>query len=378
MQELPSDKRVKLTVRAHDRLSEVFLVDNRFQLVTHDIGQLEALVNPGIYKARFRVGQQQVDQMIEVLPGAGFLELDGNPVDFISPIPFVGTSSYREVHRGAAEELSRSVSEKKGEGAWIFLFLRDITRVGSSCWSGVSLHDLEGTLIAEPSEGVCDQENGFFALHIEVSPGTYRLRVEEEPGESYEIFIKAVAGWQTQIFALSEAAWLPEVEAYRAALPSASVLMVEVGQGFNAEDVVTRQVDLLRLGLLHGRQVVTDPVVSSLLKEEILNPMQVILAAHSLLRQGKLENSQLTSLRKKLPADFSEHPDIQSLVLHQPTDTRLAFSAPPMLRSSWDRIVQAMEERKAIIPPGSLAAEITGGVINTALWLVHRLDSLEG
>ena len=383
MQELPSEQQIRLTVRAYDRLSEIFLVNSRFQLIAAAVGQLEALVQPGIYKARFRIGQKQVDQLIEVSPGAGPLEINGMPVDFSSPVPLAGIGTDREVQRNAAEEFSRSAGEQKGEGSWLFVFIQD--RVGSASvasapWEGVTLHNLDGTLLADPSQGICDQENGFFVLHLEVDPGTYRLRVEEEPGESYEMFVRTFTGWQTQIFVLSEAAWLSDTSAYRAALSSASVLMVEADQGFAAGNEVARQVELLRLGLLHGREVVTEVTVASLLKEECLNPMQVIFTAHFLSRQGNVDVATVTlmsALLKKLPAAFYEHPDLQALMLHQVDEMRPVFPAPPMLRSSWDCIAQAVEQRKVIVPPGSLTDQIAGGLLPTSLWLVHRLDSLE-
>ncbi|MCI5141384.1 MAG: hypothetical protein D3909_06600 [Candidatus Electrothrix sp. ATG1] len=331
----------------------------------------------GLYKARFRVGQKQLDQLIEVHPEAGSLEIDGTPVDFSSPVPLAGNGTDQKVHQKAAEKFSESAGEKKGQGSWLFLFLRAKDDFAFAPWVGVSLHDLDGTLLADPSIGTCDREKGFYALHLEVDPGTYRLRVEEEPGEFYEIFLRTVAGWQTQVFAFSEEAWLPDVEAYRAALPSASVLMAEAGQGFDPGNEVTRQVELLRLGLLNGRKVVTEAVVESLLREESLNPMQVIFVAHSLLGQGNLDNALLHALLRKLPGVFREHPDLQPLMLEQQNEMRPAYPAPPILRTSWDCILRAVEQRKAIAPPGSLTTEIAGGVLSTSLWLVHHLGNLE-
>lgn len=387
MQKLQSEQRVRLVVRAYDRCSEVFLVNSDFQRIAAGIGELEAVVSPGIYKARFRIGQKQVDQLVEVAresPERATLEICGDPVDFSSPVPLAGIGAgqdIQEVHRKAAEKFSQlAVSEQKGAGSWLFLFIREITDSAAVPWAGITLHDLDGALIAEPNQGICDQENGYFALHLEVDPGTYRLRVEEEPGEFYEMFVQTEAGWQTQVFAVSEQAWLPDIQAHRAALSSAAVLMAEAGQGFTAKDEVARQVELLRLGLLHRRKVVTETFVADLLQQESLhslNPLQVILLAHSLAEQGKLDTALLTTLLKKLPANFAEHADIQALMLNQPATVRPAFFAPPMLHSSWDRIVQAVKQRKAIIPPGSLAAQLDDGVIKTALWLVHRPDSLE-
>ncbi|MCI5228021.1 MAG: hypothetical protein D3918_15560 [Candidatus Electrothrix sp. AX2] len=387
MQKLQSEQRVRLVVRAYDRCSEVFLVNSDFQRIAAGIGELEAVVSPGIYKARFRIGQKQVDQLVEVAresPERATLEICGDPVDFSSPVPLAGIGAgqdIQEVHRKAAEKFSQlAVSEQKGAGSWLFLFIREITDSAAVPWAGITLHDLDGALIAEPNQGICDQENGYFALHLEVDPGTYRLRVEEEPGEFYEMFVQTKQGWQTQVFAVSEQAWLPDIQAHRAALSSAAVLMAEAGQGFTAKDEVARQVELLRLGLLHRRKVVTETFVADLLQQESLhslNPLQVILLAHSLAEQGKLDTALLTTLLKKLPANFAEHADIQALMLNQPATVRPAFFAPPMLHSSWDRIVQAVKQRKAIIPPGSLAAQLDDSVIKTALWLVHRPDSLE-
>lgn len=387
MQKLQSEQRVRLVVRAYDRCSEVFLVNSDFQRIAAGIGELEAVVSPGIYKARFRIGQKQVDQLVEVAresPERATLEICGDPVDFSSPVPLAGIGAgqdIQEVHRKAAEKFSQlAVSEQKGAGSWLFLFIREITDSAAVPWAGITLHDLDGALIAEPNQGICDQENGYFALHLELDPGTYRLRVEEEPGEFYEMFVQTKQGWQTQVFAVSEQAWLPDIQAHRAALSSAAVLMAEAGQGFTAKDEVARQVELLRLGLLHRRKVVTETFVADLLQQESLhslNPLQVILLAHSLAEQGKLDTALLTTLLKKLPANFAEHADIQALMLNQPATVRPAFFAPPMLHSSWDRIVQAVKQRKAIIPPGSLAAQLDDSVIKTALWLVHRPDSLE-
>ncbi|MCI5139011.1 MAG: hypothetical protein D3922_11500, partial [Candidatus Electrothrix sp. AR1] len=166
----------------------------------------------------------------------------------------------------------------------------------------------------------------------------------------------------------------------RAALPAACVLMAEAGQGFDPVDEVARQAELFRLGMLHGRKVVTEAAVAGLLKEERLNPMQVVFAVHSLAGQGStniVDVTSLSALLKKLPADFLDHPDLQALMLHQEAEMRPVFPAPPMLRSSWDRIAQALEQKKAIVPPGSLTAQIAGGLLPTSLWLVHRLDSLE-
>ncbi|MCW5211937.1 hypothetical protein VU04_03395 [Desulfobulbus sp. TB] len=402
MQKLQSEQRVRLVVRAYDRLSEVFLINSDFQRIAAGIGELEAVVSPGIYKARFRIGQKQVDQLVEVdreSPERATLEICGDPVDFSSPVPLAGAgiSSGQQVHQQAAQELSCAVAEQRGQGSWLFVFIRQETEVTeetegtetaevrSAPWTGISLHDLDGTLVAEPNQGTCDQENGYFSLHIEVNPGTYRLRVEEEPGEFYEMFVQTEQGWQTQIFAVSEQAWLPDIAAYRAALSSAAVLMVAAGQGFSPDDTVARQVELLRLSLLHGRPILSQEIVQGLLAQEVVNPMEIFYAALQVQGQvqgrGSRDTDLLTMLLNKLPPTFAEHTDLQALKIPNQSAMRPIFSAPPMFRASWDRIAQAVDQRKVIVPPGSLAAQVADGLMNTSLWLIHRLnrmDRLEG
>ncbi len=388
MQKLQSEQRVRLVLRAYDRCSEVFLVNSDFQRIAAGIGELEAVVSPGIYKARFRIGQKQVDQLVEVAresPERATLEICGDPVDFSSPVPLAGIGAgqdIQEVHRKAAEKFSQlAVSEQKGAGSWLFLFIREITDSAAVPWAGITLHDLDGALVAEPNQGICDQENGYFALHLEVDPGTYRLRVEEEPGEFYEMFVQTKQGWQTQVFAVSEQAWLPDIQAHRAALSSAAVLMVAAGQGFSPDDAVARQVELLRLGLLHGRPIMSREIVQGLLAQEVVNPMEVFYAALQISGQGQGQGSRdtdlLTLLLNKLSPTFAEHTDLHALKIPSQAVMRPIFSAPPMFRASWDRIAEAVEQRKVIVPPGSLAAQVADGLMNTSLWLIHRLDSLE-
>ena len=370
-----SKNQIRLTVRAADRMTEIFLVDSQFQRLAGSVGQLETWVRPGIYKARFRSGQSQTDQLIEVKAGAGSMLFDGPAVEFASPVPLAQTRN--RSHQDAAVKFSRTVNLHQGSGSWLYLFIRNLAESITSPWLGVSLHDIEGNLLAAPNQGECDSGNGFFALNLEVDPGTYRLRVEEAPGEIYEMFVVTAAGWQTQVFAVAEDASLPGVEACRAALSTASVLMVEKGRGFDPADIHARQTELLRLGLMNGREVLTKAAVQDMLKEQSLNPMLAIFAAHFLMRQHPADAVLTTELLKGLGQgqNLIDHPDLQALMLYQDPGVRPAFSDPPTLHSSWQFIAQAVEQRKAIVPPGSLTDHISSGLTKTSLWLIHRLDN---
>lgn len=374
MSRSPSEGQIALTVRAADRLSEIFLADSRFELVASGVGSVEAKVGPGLYKARFRCGQTQTDSLIEVEAGAENKLVVGPKVQFATPLPLPDTITWRQEHEEAARKLSRSAGLKKGGSSGIFLCCRGLSEEASRPWTGMSLHDLSGKLLAEAAQGECDVQSGFFALNLEVDPGTYRLQVEEEPGEIYEMFVVTLAGWQTQVFALAENAWLPGVDACRAALPTTSVLMAELGKGFDPADAAVRQTELLRLGLLHGRKILTEAGVKELLAGPTLNPMTAIFAVHLLLRQE--ESAALAAeMAVHIASPLAAHPDIRAAVLPiikaaEPP----VFPNPPMLSCSWQLIMQAVGKEQAEIPPGTLNDQLRTSALGTALWLMQRPD----
>jgi hypothetical protein len=374
MSKSPSEQQVSLTVRAADSLAEVFLVDSRFERVAAGVGSLEAKVAPGLYKARFRVGQIQTDSLIEVGADAESKVFNGPPVQFDTPVPMPQTMTWRQEHEKAAREQSQIIHCQQGSGSQLFLFLRGLSEEAARPWQGVSLHDLSGKLLAGPSQGLCDARSGFFALNLELDPGTYRLRVEEEPGETYEMFIVTLAGWQTQVFALAEKSWLPGVDAFRAALSTAAVLMTELGKGFDPSCPSVRKNELLRLALMNNRNILTETGLKSLLAEPPLNPMTAIFAAHLLLRQE--DTALAAELAGQLDSTLATQPDLRATLLNIDRPEELpSFPLPPLLDSSWQLITQAVSKEKAVIPPDSLNDQlIKGGVLNTALWLLHRLS----
>ncbi len=374
MSKSPSKQIVVLTVRAADSLTEVFLADSRFQLIASGIGRAEAAVAPGLYKTRFRVGQMQADSLIEVAAGTRNQIFDGPPVQFASPAPLAQTLTWKEEHGAAAQELSRTVHLQLGSGSQLFLFFRGLSEEAARPWLGVSLHDIRGKLLAEAAQGSCDAAGAFCGLNIELDPGLYRLRVEDEPGEIYEIFVVTLAGWQTQLFAVAEKSWQPGVDAVRAALPEAAELMAEIGKGFDPASPAARQTELLRLGLLHGRKILTASGLKSLLAAQPLNPMNMLYAAHLI---QKPDESGLTELlASQLDKSLAELPDMQA-VLPAAAGSRSeppVVALPPLLSRSWQLLMEAVDKEKAVIPIGSLNEQIKdGGTLNSSLWLLHQL-----
>jgi hypothetical protein len=227
-------------------------------------------------------------------------------------------------------------------------------------------------------QGDYDLQNGLCGLNLELDPGTYRLRVDIGKPQAYELFVVTVKGWQTQVFAMVEDVSSPSGVVRRPSLPTASMFMAQAGQGFDPKSPTARQAELVRLGLVSGRPVLTKSEATRLLEQPSLNPMLGIYAAHFMLRQRRTDYALLRAMIDRLGTPFASHPDVQALLLNRnlgEPQRSLVFSTPPMLRSSWQLVVHASRRRMSIVPQGTLVDQIADGVLYTAPWLVHRLDT---
>jgi hypothetical protein len=368
-----SPSEIHLRIKAADDLSEIFLADSHFQLIANGVGVLDARVPPGIYKARFRAGQQQEDQLIEVPAQPAFRVVQGPTVDLHTPLPLEHSLGLDPRQQQAALEHSHLVKAQVGSGSWLYLFFRGLTKEAARPWTGLSLHDLSGKLLVKASQGVCDARLHFWALNVEVDPGTYRLRLRVEKGQVYEFFLVTLSGWQTQCFALSESAWLPGITVYRAALATASVRMVEAGKGFDPADPALRQTELLRLGLLNKRKILTQASLNTLAQAQ--DPLTILFALH-MLRDQEEHQAWTEQLRARWQETLAPHPDFQALCLHQGENFSAEaplWSQPPMLYASWQLLLQAITEKRGSFPTDSFNEQLHKRLVQTALWLLHRL-----
>lgn len=382
MQKSPSKNTIELIVRAADRATEIFLVDARLNRIASDVGILKQVVSPGIYKIRFRSGQSQMDKLIEVKPDIDPLEIDGPPVQFSSAAPIEQTLTSREFHDKAARDLSLSSSmERTGRGSGLFIFVRDLLpNATSEPWEGLSIHQIDGKLLAKLSDGVCNTKERYGGLNIEVDPGKYRIRVETGHLGTYEMFAVTAAGWQTQYFAMTEDFSVADTEVRRACLRSSTIHMAPQGAGFNPLSVNARLVEIFRIALQSGRNVATENEMIRLLKEKCENPMLLLFGAHLLVRLHPINHILLNKVIRNLEQHFKFHPDVQALLLRPGVGTPapdLAFPEPPMLRSSWDLIVRGSRRRMRLVPPGSVSDTVADGLLTTTPWLLHRLGDYD-
>ena len=251
-----SNKRVMLSARAADNSTEIFVSDGRFRKLASGLGHLQIEVEPGIYKVRFRAGDVQHDSLIEVMPDDLEKTVTGPRVAFRSAAPIEATQTSREHHLAAAQAGAISAPLVRGAGSHLFILARELDESSQTDpWTGVSVHDINGDLVAKMSDGECNGPLRYGSLHLEVDPGTYRLRIDTSPLGVYESFLVTAAGWQTQVFTLADEFWGGDTRLRRPALRDAAILMVRAGAGFDSKSDQVRLADLARKGLASRRVV---------------------------------------------------------------------------------------------------------------------------
>ena len=358
-----SPERVRLTVEAGSPLAEVFVIDHAFALVKRSIGDLECEVEPGVYKVKAKLGDATFERLV-LLEADETLDV-ANDLRSGTAVPLGGTKRGRAAGVGDAVQASRHVGSKSGDGAQIFVMTQGLAGDGEEgpvSAPEASLHRPDGTRVGElrPLAG-----EGARGTTIEVDPGPYLLCRSGSEGDTLEQFIHAVAGWQTQVFAVEEPG--PSLDLWRTRV---SVLMAR--EGFDPDDDELRLVEEARTALADERNVASERLGE--LFEASSNPMLGLFGAHLMLlaRDEQRRTSERSSPEASpaAPVRFDQdrfdrivdalrdvlgagHPDAVALATQRTGQSLEALepvAAPPMLWRSWVLLVEASNDAPQLVP----------------------------
>src|SRR5947209_565183 len=91
---------VRVQVETGSPLAEVFLIDHNLALVTRSVGELDAQVDPGVYKVKAQLGEASAEELV-VLNKDQRMDMTG-ALAISSPAPLAGTARTHELHEKAA------------------------------------------------------------------------------------------------------------------------------------------------------------------------------------------------------------------------------------------------------------------------------------
>jgi hypothetical protein len=372
---------------------EVIVLDGRFTPVAHGIGKVEVMLQPGLYKVRYKIGRTVTD--------SGVIELEPGSEPFVVPIPRLTVRTARPT-RGdrpseagqpdIASRLSKHVDKHVGSGAEIFLFVRDGTDSSDNpVPTGLTLFDHQGVQVADLADAHGEKQCAGCTLAL--NPGSYFLRLRQSDGPPLEQCIHLSEGWQTQVFLESQR---PDpASPVDIDLSDAAILMSPLGHGFNPDDNALLWTDSARQALAsarnsaplarlktvqrryHEMQRSGMPLadIARELRSEFPNAMHGIHSAHLLAQSPDYDVPLLRDVIDILRLQVGDHPDVTALWLTDP-NTPLEFRTPPMLRSSWQLIVRSTADRHDVVPKGSYASTIGNRLWGGGAWLVWRAPEI--
>ena len=367
---------VKFRAMAADPATEVFLIDASLRRIGSGVGQLKADVSPGFYKVRFRAGASQHDELVEVSGEEGTRDVFGKPVLFRSAAPILNTTTFDADQAGLAADMSRAPQDI-GDGAELFVFLRDEAATEAFDPEGVSVRDLTGAKVADLSGGRIEASARCAGLCLRLDPGTYRLRVSKAGLGDYEIFVTLSSGWQVQVFLTFETFTKGAVSVRAASLRRSAIFMILRGMTFDPDEPNTRLTELAKQALLQGRNIVSDEMINRFLSGKFQDPMMGLFAAHILLATHPRNRDLIAIVLMNLGRLIGETSDLVALKLaaREGGEAKTTIETPPLLAASWRSLTRATRQNASLIAPMSVPGQIAHNIADGGAWLLHRVST---
>jgi hypothetical protein len=355
----PWNTTVELVARARDALTQIYVIDARFQVVAQGVGTLQVRVPAGLYKVKFKAGHVFEEVDAALAPGSPPLEVLAGRF-MVSAAPLRGTGTSYEHHANAARKLSHTSTVSAGAGASLMVFARDLRRdpppLHEHPLARMGLHGEDGAPIFDGGTAPFERGASWAGFGAAVAPGIYRLRLDR-PSGTVEHAIYTYPGWQSQVFlVLRETADGLGMEPQ---LGCSTIIMAPAAEGFTPDDKDLRLTELARQSLEQRRVMMREDLIESLLAGERDNPMLALYAAHLLLLQREPAWAVLRRLLSHLERLLPASTDVAALRLKVQEDGGpTPLSAPPMLRASWKIIAERSLRWPELLLPGSLLARI--------------------
>ena len=358
----------------------VRVLDHAFAERAGGLDRVDVRLPPGLYQLQFLQGRSIREQLVALEPGMDTQVIEPPEIHFNATAPIRATKSGDAEQERAATELSHKRHAGLGEGAELFVFVRDLDRLGRGALTQeMTLHRIDGEQILDIDEVADRSGEGagppWAGATVALEPGPYRLRVVASGVGRVEQLVWLQRGWQTQVFLIRTRAKRSRVPQ----LSAASVLMARRGRGFDPGLRELRLAEVARQGLADARPVLSGEDLDTLLRGKFDNPMLGILGVHNLLLTDPVDEERVRRVMKRMRHLLPGHPDLRALEVWV-GNTKATFDYPPMLRSSWGIVIEGSARGTAEVPPGSLSSEVADRLFGTGAWLVwrtprrHRMD----
>lgn len=390
---MSTSETVQLRIEGANFFQEITVLDRRFRELASGFHRLTVDLEPGLYSVKFRLGDETAEQLVKVAPGAGSMFIDAPGIKFKGSLPLEQESSeFFDRRVPHTEKLASGDAIQIGSGALFFLFasgklpenegLQQNAGSRFQPFMGFALQDVEGNEIFDfgeiPAKDVIEEGNQYFAgINLELDPGTYILCFDSGPKLLYQTLILN-DGWTTRLF-------LEEGEYDRFNLMENTVFLQRKWDSYNSHsrDILPTALALENLRDSNPNLPLADEEI--LLSGKFQNPILGVYWGHLATLSPKLRPRQLATVIRNTREMIPGHPDLMALALwlvnHHPEVAsdylirkeeilETGFQVPPMLRNSWDIILQESYSFPGLIPPDSLTAKVADKFWGSGPWLI--------
>lgn len=364
-----------LRIRSADTTAQIKVLDGAANVVANGIGELDARLADGLYKIRVRVGSEFQERLVALDTGLPQQHFD--QIDFPTPIPVNNTARSHEYHQAAIWDAWSKPATRWGSGSWLLISAREWSRDNSRAHpdpaAALSIILPSGDKVAFAEIATIRKKGDAYAIGaVEVDPGLYQVELALPDGSRLRRALHASPGWMTQLYMLFR-------DTTGQSLPDLSGGSVAIARQPVVHDEQARLAEISLDALTQHRAILSEQM-RQILRDKFEQPLLGLIGAHLLLRepnQAGLFRVVMKNLTKMLGA---KHPDVSALRTRLRRAAAASVSEPPMLRASWDLLVEASGHNPELIVPNSDAGKIAEFIVPGRGWLVwqppaHKQDT---
>ena len=374
---VPVTEKHVLDVGGGSSLSEIFIIDDAFNVAARGQGELKATLAKGDYLVKYRAGDNLEERWVH-------LDRDVRLESREAPLPPTAApiserNGWSQAEYDFAEQLRRQFSLS------IVVRNEELQQHGTPQADDVRVLDYDGNPIAymkKPSVGWhCATAGKVIGFGGTLPPGGYMLMVSTPGLRPYAMALWIAPQCSTQVFMDRLQLGSKGQRRRGPHLASASIFITNTYEPWEIIKPLLQLTETAKSVLSYDRPIVpSEQEINRALDDKRECPSLGLLAAHLLrLRYADQKNNEdqdakstfeflkvvVGNLERVLPGS----PDVGALQFAVGRPVQAEFAVPPMLAHSW-AILQ--ELGAAAIPQGSYADRIRTAIAVTRPWLIFR------
>ncbi len=308
----------------------------------------------GIYQLEGELGGQTESATIRLNRD---ISVDAPVPCTFSAVPVANAPTSHEYYTGPAIELSRKGSVDAQPDPNLMVFIRTIDSNRND------LPEIHSTLTSDSGDVVfdsmlssyaCVPDDGWLGFSLSLLPGGYILELRESEQQ------RCIPLWITDYFQMQ---LFGMISRGKIAYDSLRVLNAERHLGFEPENKMLITAEVMTSSLIAGSVNIMGAAMRDALQGKFYNPIVGLFAAHHLLRRNKVNESLIVQVIDNLSYMLGDSPDVKALkiMLCQKTGADIngiTIHYPPILRASYQGIIDAASEHPEIVVNESLFEKI--------------------